>query len=171
MPTIRPAVPKEYWCREENGFKKYKTIYMQSDYSNIPFSKAIMTGLFIGIIDTVICLIFNLVYRYFTGYPLSAFINVSTLIFAVNLLFPVIGIVYFLFKRAFPKNDIVFIIVFVLLTIFFSWKAESINRSPIHAFTIGFRGLLLGIVIILGGTAAFGLPLLYHSKKFEEGVL
>ena len=144
---------------------------MQSDYKDIPFSKAVMTGLFIGIIDTVICLIFNLVYRDFTGYPLSAFINVSTLIFAVNLLFPIIGIVYFLFTKAFPKSDIIFIIVFVLLTIFFSWKAESITRSPIHIFTLQFMGLLLGMVIILGGTAAFGLPLLYHSKKFEEGVL
>jgi len=144
---------------------------MQSDYKDIPFSKAIMTALFIGIVDTVVCLAFNLAYRGITGFPLSAFINVSTLIFAVNLLFPVIGILYFLFTKAFRKGDILFIIVFALLTIFFSWKAEGIHRSPVHALTVQFRGLLLGIIIILGGTAAFLLPLLYRSKRFEEQVL
>ena len=144
---------------------------MSSDYNNIPLSKAIMTGLFIGIIDTVICLVYNLVYRDFTGFPLSAFINVSTLIFAVNLLFPVIGLVYFWFIKAFRRGELIFVIVFALLTVFFSWKAEGINRSPVHSFTVQFRGLLLGIVLILGASASLLLPFLYRSKKFAEQVL
>jgi hypothetical protein len=144
---------------------------MNSDYQNLPMSRALMTGLFIGIIDTVICLIYNLVYRDFTHFPLSAFINVSTLIFAVNLLFPVIGLVYFWLVKYLPKGNAIFVVLFLLLTAFFAWKTESVVRSPILSFTIGFRGLLLGIVLILGASAAFGLPLLYRSKKFEEQVL
>lgn len=144
---------------------------MSSDYKNIPLSKAIMTGLFIGIIDTVICLIYNLVYRDFTNFPLSAFINVSTLIFAVNLLFPVIGIVYFWCTKALRQGNMLYIILFALLTVFFCWKAEEVNRSPILAYNTGFHGLLLGIVLILGASATIGLPWLYRSKKFEDEVL
>ena len=144
---------------------------MSSEYKNIPMSKALMTGLFIGIIDTVICLIFNVVYRDFTDYPLSAFINVSTLIFAVNLLFPVIGLIYFWCKKAFPKGELIFIVLFVLLTIFFAWKVEGVNRSEVLTYTLQFRTLMLGIVLILGLSAAFGLPYLYKSRKFEENVL
>lgn len=144
---------------------------MDSDYKNIPLSKALMTGLFIGIIDTVICLIYNLIYRDFTGYPLSAFINVSTLIFAVNLLFPVIGLIYFWCTKAINKGNGLYIILFALITAFFCWKAEGVNRSADHVYNLQFRGLLLGIVLILGVSATLVLPWLYKSKKFEDGVL
>jgi hypothetical protein len=50
------------------------------------FFNATMTGLFVGIIDTLICLSYNIGYRNFTGYMPSAIINVSSLIFAVNLI-------------------------------------------------------------------------------------
>jgi Na+/H+-dicarboxylate symporter len=144
---------------------------IESDYKDIPFSKAVVTAVFVGIIDTVICLIYNVLYRDSTGFPLSAYINVSTLIFAVNLLFLVVGIVYFAFIRVLPKGEILYIIVIALLTVFFIWKVGSIERSPVLRYAQEFRSLLIAILVIIGASAAFWLPWLYHSKKFEEHVL
>ena len=50
------------------------------------FTRAMMAGLFIGIVDTLICLAYNAGYRDINGYISSEIINVSSLIFAVNLL-------------------------------------------------------------------------------------
>ena len=134
------------------------------------FFKAMMTGLFVGIIDTVICLCFNIGYRNMTGYEPSALINVSSLIFATNLLLLIVGIVYFAFLRLFKKGDIVFVVIFVGLTGLLTWKAEGLTRFSDPKLDSGFRGLLIGIILILGLSASC-LPLLFHSRKFEESVL
>jgi hypothetical protein len=142
---------------------------MSNDQQSV-FYRAMMTGLFVGIIDTVICLAYNIGYRNYTGYQPSALINVSSLIFAVNLLLLVIGIFYFVFLRLFKKGDILFIAVLVGLTILLTWKAEGITRFSDDKLDSGFRGLLAGIILIVGLSASC-LPFLYHSRKFEEHVL
>src|SRR5579872_1119083 len=109
------------------------------------FFKAMMTGLFIGIIDTVICLSYNIAYRDTTGYLPSEFINVSSLIFAINILLLVIGLVYFAFVRMFGKKDIVFVLVFLLLTAFLIWKVQTGHRFEDDKLNAGWHGLLGGI--------------------------
>ena len=104
------------------------------------FFKTMMTGLFVGIIDTLICLTYNIFYRDLTGYVPSELINVSSLIFGV---------------------------VFFALTMFLGWKTEMIQRFADTQVNHEFRGLLLGIVLICGISAAC-LPLLYNSRKFNE---
>jgi hypothetical protein len=134
------------------------------------FFKAMMTGLFVGIIDTLICLSYNIGYRGFTDYQPSMIINVSSLIFASNLLLLVIGIVYYGFVRLFGKGDFIFTIVFLLLTAFFIWKAETGHRFPDAKENNGWRGLLGGIILVLGLSAS-SLPFLVRNKKFEEWLL
>src|SRR5438876_12275151 len=92
------------------------------------FYRAMMTGLFVGIIDTIICLTYNIAYRNISGYEPSALINVSSLIFAINLLLLLIGIVYYLFIKLFGKRDFVFTVFMVLVTLFFVWQAEIGHR-------------------------------------------
>ncbi|HEY9364501.1 MAG TPA: hypothetical protein VIQ00_14640 [Chitinophagaceae bacterium] len=136
-----------------------------------PFTKSILTGVFVGFVLSIVCLIYNLIYRDSTGFTPSIIINVSSLIFAVNLLFLVLGGIYYAFLRAFKKGDIIYIIVFVLLTIFFIWQAEESQRSTDEVLTAQFRGLLAGIILILGIGASFLIPFLYRNKSFEENVL
>ena len=152
-------------------FSPSKSYIMDYEFHQSPLSKAVLTGLFAGFTATVVCLIYNLIFRESTSFSLSDIINVSSLIFAVNLLFLVIGIVYYGFITSFRKGGLLFMIIFVLLTIFFSWKAETVHRSPDPLLNSEFRQLLLGIVIITGVSAAFLLPFLFHNKKFEEHVL
>lgn len=141
------------------------------DYPKPPLTKALLTGLFVGIIDTIVCLIFNIIYRDSTGFAPQDFINVSSLIFAINLLFLILGAVYFIFGRLFKKADVIFMVVFALLTIFCIWQTEIGHRFGNSPMTSQFHGLMLGILIFSGIAAVFFIPYLYHSEKFEREVI
>ncbi len=106
----------------------------------------------------MICLAYNIGYRDFTGYTPSALINVSSLIFGVNLVLLLIGMLYFVFIRLFGKRDIVFITVFVLLTLFLIWKANTGHRFEDYALNQEWKGLILGVVAILGVSASVLRP-------------
>ena len=143
---------------------------MDTQHEHSMFFRTMMTGLFVGIIDTVICLAYNIFYRDMTGFVPSVFINVSSLIFAINLVLLLVGIIYYVFKNIFRKGDAVFAVSFTLLTLFLVWKTELIHRFQDIRLDHEFRGLLLGIVLICGLSAAC-LPFLYNSRKFEEFAL
>src|ERR1700733_7523038 len=118
------------------------------------FFKAMMTGLFVGIIDTLICLVFNIAYRNATGYLPSSLINVSSLIFVVNLLLLVIGIIYFFFLSASKRGDVLFVGVAIAVTVWLIWKTAELTRFGDPKLDSGFRGLLGGIILILGASTA-----------------
>jgi len=103
---------------------------MNGQHEHSMFFRTMMTGLFVGIVDTVICLAYNIFYRDITGFVPSVFINVSSLIFAINLVLLIVGIIYYAFKKMFRKGDTVFGIFFILLTLFLTWKTELIHRFP-----------------------------------------
>jgi hypothetical protein len=134
------------------------------------FYEAMMTAVFVGFFATIVCLVYDIVFRAQTGFPLTSLINVSTIIFTVMLFFLVIGLIYYSMLAAFKKADVVFISLFILLAILFIWMSGNVHRSDIPKLNGEFKSLLLGIIIILG-TACVAIPLLYHSRKFREMVL
>lgn len=134
------------------------------------FYNAMMTGLFVGIIDTLICLTYDIGYRDLTGYLPSAIINVSSIIFAVNLILLLAGIIYYVFLRVFKKGDGWYLAAMLLLTAFLTWRSVEIVRFNDSRLDGGFRGLLSGIVLILGISAAC-LPFLFRNKKFMDHVI
>jgi len=142
---------------------------MLNDQDNM-FTKAMMTGLFVGIFDTVICLVYNIGYRDFTGYLPSSLVNVSSLIFAVNLLLLLTGMLYFLFRKVFGGRDNFYIVMGVLFTTFLAWKTETGHRFADATVNAESKGLLLGIVLILGVSAIL-LPFFYRSKFFDKYIL
>ncbi|MCO5235583.1 MAG: hypothetical protein M9933_04865 [Chitinophagaceae bacterium] len=144
---------------------------MKNENYQTPFSKAFLTGLFVGIVCTFICLTYNLVYRTETGFVPNGIINVASIIFGVNILFMFIGLVYYWFTSVSRRGEVFFIILFSLLTIFLAWEAEGVNRSENHLVTLEFRSLLLGVILITGTGASFLVPFLFHNKRFERNVL
>lgn len=144
---------------------------MDYDFPKSKFYQAMMTGFFVGFLATVLCLVYNIIFRNSTGFPLSSYINVSTIIFLVNILFPILGIIYYGFLNSFKKADIIFILVFAFLTIFLVWRSEMVHRTDDTAINAEFKTLLSGVVIILGISATIFIPLLFRSKKFQETVL
>ena len=144
---------------------------MTQEYRDNLFSKALMTGLFVGIFSTLCCFAFDITYRSITGFPLTAYVNVSTTIFSCNILLTVCGLLYAIFRSLFRKGEIFFIIVFILLTLFGLLKAQSIQRSPIPELSAQFRVMLSGIIVILGINISILMPYLNHSKRFERSIL
>lgn len=140
------------------------------DFPKSTFYQAMITGFFVGFFATVVCLIYNITYRGITGFPLSSLINVSSIIFLVNLLFPVIGIIYYGFLSAFKKADTAYIGAFAIVTALSVWGAEVVHRTDDQFINGEFRSLLLGIVLILGVSSLI-IPLLFRNKTFQEAVL
>lgn len=134
------------------------------------FSGTLLTGVFAGFAGTIICLAFNIIYRDDTGFLPSAIINVSSLIFAVNILFVLIGLVYFVCIRYLPKGDVAFEGIFILLTVLCLLGAAGVHRSDNPVVNHEFRGLLSGVIIILG-LCSVAMPVLYHNKGFREHVI
>lgn len=143
---------------------------MNYEYHQSPLSKAILTSVFVGFFATLVCLIFNIIFRERTGYLPADFINVSSLIFVVNLIFLVAGLLYFCFLRFFKKGDIVFEILFGLLTIFCAWRASYAHMENSKILSSEFRTLLIGVIMIMGVGIEL-VPLLFHNKKFVDAVL
>ncbi len=144
---------------------------MKQEFENPVFTKAFMTAVFVGIITTLITMFYDVFFAKILNFPLSAIINVSSLIFSVNLVFLVIGVVFYGFLSAFKKGELIYSVVFILLTVFLVWKTSGIHRTDDPAVNIQFRELLSGIIIIMGLLAAIAIPLLYHNKQFNEHVV
>lgn len=142
---------------------------MDWEFHQSPLSKAILTSVFVGFFATIVCLIYNIIFRESTGYKPADYINVSSLIFAINLIFLLVGLLYFLFLGFSKRGDIVFEVLFGLLILFCVWKAGHAHMIN-STLTSEFRTLLLGVIIIMGIGIEL-VPLLFHNKKFEETVL
>ena len=143
---------------------------MNYEFHQSPFSKAVLTSVFVGFFTTLVCLIYNIIFRESTRYLPADFINVSSLIFAVNLIFLVVGLLYFAFIRYFKRGDIIFEIVFGLLIIFCAWRADYAHMGNSPVLTSEFRTLLIGTIIIMGIGIEL-VPLLFHNKRFVDAVL
>lgn len=136
-----------------------------------PFTKAVLTAVFTGIVATVLCLIYNIFFRYSSGFQPSDFINVSSLIFAVNLLFLVIGVIFYGFLKLSKRGDLIFMIVFLALTVLLSFMAAGTHRWDAPQLNTEFHELFLPMIILMGLLAAVGIPFLFRNKKFEDAVL
>lgn len=142
---------------------------MNKDQHSV-FYSAMMTGLFVGIIDTLICLAYNIGYRSYSGFFPSELINVSSIIFVVNLLLLLLGLVFFLFVKAFKGGAGAFAIFMLVVTIYLAYKVFAGHPYGDARMDSGYHGLYGGILIILGVSAAC-IPVLYHNKKFLEHVI
>ena len=134
------------------------------------FSKALLTSVFVGIIATLACLAFNIWFRGYTEFQLSTLINVSSLIFSVNIIFVLIGVAYYGCIRASRKGDIIFEAILLTGMILCIWKAGAIDRTDNLQLNMEFRNLLKGVILIMS-IAALSIPLLFHNKNFEKHII
>lgn len=144
---------------------------MNYNYEQSFFSRTILTSVLVGFAATILCLGYNIFYRDSTGYQPSDFINVSSLIFAVNLIFFLIGLLYFFFLRTLKKPDLIFTVLFVLLTVFCMWRASQATMENNTLLSSEFRTLLMGIIAIMGIGASFFVPYLFRHKNLTDHIL
>lgn len=137
---------------------------MNHDYEETPFSKSVLAGVFSGILATLVILIYNFIYRGSTAFPLSEIINVSTVIFSSLIILTVVGVIYFLFINYMKGGQVVYIILFSVITLLAAFGSMHVNRSANVLLNNEFHQLLLGTVIILGLCAVAAVPLFFKSK-------
>jgi hypothetical protein len=143
---------------------------MYEDPNQSILSKAILTGLFAGILATIACFIFEITYRFATKYGPSQFINVSSIIFIVNLILLTAGILYYGLKTTFRKGNAIFIFVSIITTAFCIWKSESFHRFTDYRLSQEFSHLLSGILLIVGIFALL-IPIFFNNKKISDFIL
>jgi len=124
-----------------------------------------MAGLFAGIIITLANLIFNFIYRGITRFNPSEMVNVTSIIFVSLILSMVAGILYYLIVPYANKNQVIFIALFILLTIALTYVAFHVSRSSNPNVSSQFHGLFAGIVLISGITNAVLIPYMAKHKN------
>ncbi|TKK69406.1 hypothetical protein FC093_08820 [Ilyomonas limi] len=142
---------------------------MNHDYPQTRLSKTLLTGVFAGIIATLINLAYDFFYRDFAEFYPSDFINVSSIIFATMLLFTIAGIIYFFLNKLTKYGNIVYIVIFLILTIFCFYGSLHVMRSSNAMENQEFRGLLLGTVAVTGLLLTFFIPYLTtHDTLYND---
>jgi hypothetical protein len=140
---------------------------MPSYEQRTTLSKSLMTGLFGGLISTILCLFYNIIFRFATNFPLSEIINVSTIIFVINLIFLVIGLFYFFASKISGSGNVVYLVCMIALIVTCLWLTAGSQRSDNPRYAHDFKGLLTGIIIIMSLNALL-IPVLINKKWFEE---
>ena len=140
---------------------------MNSYEQRTPLSKSLMSGLFGGLVSTILSLFYNIIFRFSTGFPLSEIVNVSSIIFLTNLIFIFIGLVYFFLHKISARGDLFYLTLVVVVAIIIFWLMSGMQISDNARYSREFRGLLSGIVIIMS-INAFLIPFLITKKWFGD---
>lgn len=143
---------------------------MKYDIKAGPFDKVMMTGVFLGIIVTIVALAFDAAFLESTGFPFTSIINVSSLIFSITLLFMVIAVIYYGLSHWSKYGSIIFIGLFVLVTVLLLIKVANVHRTDNQHLNHEFRQLL-SIIILMVAAGAIFLPFLVNNRKFREHVI
>jgi hypothetical protein len=140
---------------------------MNSYVERTPLSKALMTGLFTGLVSTIVSLFYNIFFRLSTGFPLPEIVNVSSIIFVINLIFVFIGLFYFFIHRISARGDLIYLVITVAGTLIVLWLVSGMESSQNSRYVHDFKGLLAGIFVIMS-INAFLIPFLIKKKWFED---
>jgi hypothetical protein len=140
---------------------------MNTPFNQIPFDKIFLTALFAGILATMVCLGYNIWFRESTYYGPSDFINVSSIIFIVNILLMMAGVVYFALKSWSKKGDLIYTLFFLLVIAFCIWKTMGLHRFADLKLNKEFVRLLGGTILIIG-VAVLCIPYIYNHKKIVD---
>jgi hypothetical protein len=140
---------------------------MKNNLNQIPFGKAFLAALFAGILATLVCFVFDIFYRMDTLYGPTDYINVSSIIFIVNILLLVAGVAYYAIKSWSKRGDLIYSIFFLLVFGFCFWKIAGIQRFSDLQLNKEFIQLLGGTVIIIG-VAILSIPYFFNNKRIVD---
>jgi len=137
---------------------------MNYDYKQTEFSKAVLSGLFAGIVATCANLLFNMIFRGITQFNPSAIINVSSIIMGSVLVLTIAGLLFYFFQHYIKGGSLLFRIFFLLLTAIAIYFSVQVQRSTDATVSKQFEELLSGIVLISGIIIIFYIPYLFRHE-------
>jgi len=136
---------------------------MNYDYEQTELSKAVLSGLFAGIMATCASLLFNMIFRGITQFNPSAIINVSSIIIGSVLILTIAGVLFYFFHHYIKKGSMLFSLFFLLVTAVAIYLSMQVQRSTDATVSKQFEELLSGIVLISGAFIIFYIPYLFKN--------
>ncbi len=136
-------------------------------YQRSLLSVSLMTSVFCGFFATVVGLLFNVIFRFATNFPISDLINVSTLIYMLNVWFLIAGLIFYGLKVATPSGNIIFAVFSLVLCGFVFFLISGSKMSDVPKLATHYKGLLNGLVLIVL-LFMLSMPVLAGNKKFED---
>ncbi|MCE3281933.1 MAG: hypothetical protein K0Q66_670 [Chitinophagaceae bacterium] len=129
-------------------------------------SRGILGGLFVGIITSALNLLFDYLYRQFTGYQVAAFVNINSIIFFTIPTLVAAGIVYAILRQYVKQGQLVYTVLAIVLTVIVAFIPLGPNMLPNgDPMPYSARGLTMGIEILTGIMGAFALPYFVEHPK------
>lgn len=134
-----------------------------SPYQYSIATRGILGGLFVGIVTTILNLIFDTVYRKITAYEFTEYVNINSIIFFTIPTLVAAGIVYAAIIQYIKKGALVYTILCIALITAVAFIPLGPNMMPTgDSMPPSARGLTLGIEILTGLMGTFALP--YFAK-------
>lgn len=122
-------------------------------------SRSLLAGVLSGMIATVMCLAYSMLYERATNFVDNG-INVSTTIFGVLIFFVFSSAVYHLFQVVLKFPAAIYIFSYAAVAFLCIWLTLNIQSADDPSFAKGLRGLLLGIELICASLTTFYIPYL-----------
>jgi len=130
------------------------------------FSRALLAGLICGLVAALLVVVYVVLYRKMTGYAGVGIIEPFVVFIGGPLLLVIAGFVFLGMIEIFKKGELYFIALALLLTAGAIIFEVSFKEGSVMS---GSKGLLLGIIAIVGLIISFLLPFLAtHPKIFME---
>ncbi len=138
---------------------------MNYDYTQSDLSRGVLSGLYSGIVATVLNMIFVYVYRYLTSFQDFNGIDVTVIVFGTLLLSLACGIVFYFFVYYSKKGIPAYRIAVAMVTLVIIFAGLYLRRSVVGDVPIEFRVIVIITQVIIGGLAAFLIPYLFRHDK------
>ncbi len=138
---------------------------MNYDYTQSDLSRGVLSGLYSGIIATVLNMIFVYVYRYLASFEDFNGMDVTVIVFGTLLLSLACGIVFYFFVYYLKKGIPVYRVAVLIVTILIIIAGLYLRRSVEGDVPMDFRIIVIITQTIIGGLAAFLIPYLFSHDK------
>ena len=135
---------------------------MNYDYTQSDLSRGVLSGLYSGIVATVLNMVFVYVYRYLTSFQDFNGVDVTVIVFGTLLLSLACGIVFYFFVYYLQKGVPVYRVAVAIVTILIILTGIYLRRSVEGDVPIEFRVIVISTQVIIGGLATFLIPYLFR---------
>jgi hypothetical protein len=138
---------------------------MKPPATRVSFVRAAMAGFLTGIAAAIVNVVFLLIYRSLTDVNAYFFVISPVFVFiGIPLILGLSGMLLFVLARYFTRGVTWYTVLFVLLTVFGIIISVSFPRGHLPT---GAKGLLIGLEVITGLSAAIAIPyLVRHPDVF-----
>ena len=138
---------------------------MKSDVKRMSLSRALIAGLFCGIISALLIIVFAFFYRTSTNFEKISAIGPIAIFIGTPILMAGIGWIYFLLVHYLSKGETIYKMVFAVLTIFGLLVILNLKPSGGETLLSMPHGFLFGLIAICGIAACFFIPYLAHHPR------